>query len=317
MAQTLTSDVFNPEILTDYVTAKFYESSALIRSGVVEFGMIDDQISQGGNTVTMPAWKIAMTAMQHKEEEADITMSKLSDRQELSPIVHRYAGISINDLAKLQVKADPNAEAGRQISEIVGIDTNDVLVNVLEGAMGNLTANQYDYSATGTITATAVSTAKAKLGDFRSMLRGGVHLMHSKVENDLIVLGAVTYAQGAPTQFGDQAIELGTVPTFMGDIIITDDELTLDGSDYRSFIIGRNAMFISYQRGVMIESDRDIKQKSDDITWDFHLVAHLKGVGYGSSAPANPTLAELGTAGNWSLSAESAKLVNCVRLQTQ
>lgn len=317
MAQTLSTDVYDPEILTDYVTAKFYESSELVRSGAVDTGVVDGAISQGGTKVTMPAWKIAMTSMQHKEEEADITMSKLTDRQELSPVVHRYAGISINDLAKLQVKADANAEAGRQIAEIVGIDVNDVLVNTLEGAMGNLTANQYDYSATGTITATAVSTAKQKLGDFRKNIRGGVHLMHSKVENDLIVLGAVTYAQGSPTQFGDQAIELGTVPSFMGDIIITDDELTLDSTDYRSFILGKGAMFISWQRKVMIESDRDIKQKSDDMTWDFHLVSHLKGVGYGSSAPSNPTLAELGTAGNWSLNAESAKLVNCVRLQTQ
>lgn len=316
MAQTLNTDVFDPEILTDYVTAKFYESSELIRTGAVDTGLVDGAIAQGGTTVTMPAWKIAMTAMQHKEQEADITMSKLSDRQELSPVIHRYAGISINDLAKLQVKADPNQEAGKQIAEIVGIDANDCLVNVLEGAMGNLTANQYDYSGTGTITATAVSTAKAKLGDFRKNLRGGVHLMHSKVENDLIVLGAVTYAQGSPTMFGNDAIELGTVPSFMGDIIITDDELTLDSTDYRSFILGKGAMFTSWQRKVMIETDRDIKQKSDDMTWDFHLVCHLKGVSYSSSAPDNPTLTELNTADNWALNAESAKLVNCVRLQT-
>ncbi len=316
MSQMLTSDVLNPEILTDYVTAKFYESSELIKTGAVSFGDVDADIAKGGNVVTMPAWKIAMTAMQHKAEEADITLSKLSDREELSPVIHRYAGISINDLAKLQVKSDPNTEAGKQIAEIVGIDTNDCLVNVLEGAMGNLTANQYDYSATGSITATAVSTAKAKLGDFRKNLRAGIHMMHSKVENDLIVLGAVTYAIGAPTIFGDSAIQLGTVPNFMGDIIITDDELKKDGGDYRSFILGKGAMFISWQRKVLVETDRDIKQKSDDMTWDFHTVCHLKGVSYGSSAVANPTLAQLNTAGNWALNAESAKLVNCVRLQT-
>ncbi len=136
------------------------------------------------------------------------------------------------------------------------------------------------------------------------------------MKGSLITLGAVTYAQGSPTIFGNSAIDLGYVPTFMGDIIIADDELTLSGTDYLSYIIGLQAMFISWQRKVMVETDRDIKQKSDDITTDFHVVCHLKGVGYGSSSPANPTLPEIATAGNWALNAESAKLVNCVRLQT-
>jgi len=318
MSSTLTSNVYDPEILTDYVTAKFYTKAPLIASGAVSKGDVDGEISQGGTTVKMPSWNIAMSSMQHKAEEAEITMSNLQDKQENSPVIHRYAGIDINDLATLQSKDDPNGEAGKQIANIVGIDVNYCLRNVMEGAMKPLiaaTENYYDYSATGTINATAVSTAAQTLGDFRPNLKGGILYCRSNQENDLIVLGAVTYAQGAPTQFGNEALEMGTVPTFMGYIVVTDDVIAKDGSDFRSYIIGREAMFISWQRKVLVEKDRDIKTKKDEITWDYHTVCHLKGVSWKGTA-TNPTIAQLATQTNWERKAESAKLVNCVCLQT-
>ncbi len=316
MSSTLTTNVINPEILTDYVTAKFFESSELVRSGAVSTGDVDGDISKGGNRVEMPSWNIASSQMQHKAESADITLKAMDDKKEISPVVHRYDGISINDLAKLQVKSDPNAEAGKQIAEIVGHDTNDVLVNVLEGAIASVSANLIDYSGTGDIDATAVSNAMALLGDFRKNLKKGTLLMHSTVENDLIVLGAVTYAKAAVTMFGDIALEEGMVPTFMGLKVLTDDELQKDGGNFRSYIIGNNAMFISWQRKVLVEKDRDIKKKVDEVTWDYHAVGHLKGVSYKAASVDNPTLANLSTSSNWELKAESQKLVNCVRLQT-
>ncbi len=65
------------------------------------------------NDMTAPLIRVFITDMDThggiESRDANATGDKISpyDQVRCSPVIHRYAGISINDLAKLQVKSDP------------------------------------------------------------------------------------------------------------------------------------------------------------------------------------------------------------------
>jgi hypothetical protein len=101
--------------------------------------------------------------------------------------------------------------------------------------------------------------------------------MHSKVFGDLIQAGVIQNQY----QSGMDVLKTGLMPTLLGLPVFLSDRVTINVvsavNRYNTYIVGRGALALFYQRQVMIEFDRDILKKTDLISSDVHFAAHLFG----------------------------------------
>ncbi len=81
--------------------------------------------------------------------------------------------------------------------------------------------------------------------------------------------------------FGNSAAATGLIPTLLGLPVFLSDRVTINVvsaiNQYHTYLVGRGALALFYQRQVMVEFDRDILKKTDLISADIHFASHLFG----------------------------------------
>ena len=92
-----------------------------------------------------------------------------------------------------------------------------------------------------------------------------------------------------------------SVPFYMGMRVIRSKDVPVTGSSpnkkFACYVMASGAVGTGQQAALRTEVDRDILAKSDAMSVDWHNVYHPLGARYTGSA--NPTTADLATAGNW------------------
>jgi hypothetical protein len=284
MAFTAISDIINPEVLADQISAKFPDYLVLGNSNLVE---VDSTFPLGspGTKFKMPFWKrIAVFA--DLTEGTAMTPGKISAAAEFCTVVRGGAAFQVLDTSELVSKADPVGEIASQLARRAAeyIDTKLV-------AQAELTPNKFDQSigaaqtnANGTVDQNAIIKSMLVLGDNHSaLLKGGAIIMHSKVYGDLLQTGAIQNQY----QSGMDVLRSGTVPTVLGLPIILSDRVTITTQSaknlYRTYMIGPGSLALFYQRQVMTEFDRDILLQADVIASTVHFAPHL--FGYDDNTP--------------------------------
>lgn len=317
MPSTQISDIIDPEILTQQVSARFPDKIRLAEAGAVQLSSDIAGIQRGGTMVKIPRWN-RIGDFERKIEGSGFSVQKIDAVEELGVVVRRGAAYGVEDSASLVSLADPMAEIAAQIAEKAAREVHDTLINVLVGAtpVGN-TSDQA--AATGTkvnITGDIVRDALIRLGDQFEDLAAVV--MHSHVFFDAHKAGLITYADQ-----GEDAtslnLRMGQQPYLFGRPVFVSDKVLLDTAGdnhvYDTYFLGRGALMVAYQRDLLVEVDRDILVKEDVISADVHYVPHLLGVGW-NVATTNPANTDLATDTNWALKVQEARSVKAVRLTT-
>lgn len=326
MAFTDPNNLIDPELLTDYAAAQYFEGIRVVRTGILEEINIEG-LAESSSIVEMPQWEI-IQAGQTLTPGNEITLGDLNDHKERHPVVRRYNGIENLDLARIISKGNPNEEVGRQIATSVARDYNRSGIATLQGCAAANTGNVI--ADTGAVPAiTDITSLEGVFGDIleQVMVNGtGILAMQSNAYRGYKALGLVsdpTVGDALQDDIVSGARFTGFRGQLLGHMIVVDDEIFRAGltskttGDLLTYLVGVGALKSAMQRQLNVEQDRSITRKSDQITWDVHRSLGVRGMDYTATVnKRGPEDTDLRTSGNWALVAEDAKLVPVASIQT-
>lgn len=129
MANTLHTDVFNPEILEETVKGRFAQKNAFMGSVLASLGVVvvDGSMPEGGpdaigTTVKVPRFGVIGEFQEDLGEDTEATVNKIQQTTEESSITHDALAFSTSAWARGNSKVNPNVgdpyvEASDQIQE--------------------------------------------------------------------------------------------------------------------------------------------------------------------------------------------------------
>ena len=246
---TYLSDLFNPQVVGDRINKKLWDYvrfSPLAR--------IDNTLEgRPGNTITLPYYNKSITA-QVTNEGQDIVLSKLTESTTTVTIKKIAAGCQITDEALLSAYGNPMDEAIDQIARAIAdaVD-NDMLAVMAAGADASMT------TAAGAFTANGVAEALTLFGED---IDGDKVLLVNPASYE-VLRKATGWIAG--TDVAANLVIRGTVGMIYGCQVVVSNKLT---SANCAYIVKPGVLAVYNKRELLVESDRDIINKSTVITAD-------------------------------------------------
>ena len=243
-------DVFNPQVLSDMISAELEHAIALAPLATVGTRLE----GRAGNTITMPKWGYIGDAEDVAEGE-DITIKKMSHTVTSVTVKKAGIGVEMTDEAVLSGYGDPAGEAKNQILMSLANKMDNDLLDSLGDSELSINASSIKVST--------LLEAKAKFGE--------------KVNQPAVLLVPSTqYIQIASDilnfEHTDKVLIDGAVGKVAGLQVVISDKLT----DTEAYIVAAGALGLEYKRRVLVETDRDIVSGSNVITGNVHYVAYLR-----------------------------------------
>lgn len=254
---TLLANLIDPEVIGRRLEAKLTKAMKFAPLAQVDTTLV----GRPGDTLSFPAWtyigKATVTA-----EGQPITINQLTASTTPVTVKKVGNGVELTDEAVLSGYGDPVGEATNQLAVSVADALDDELVAVLNGN----TSNTHTVAATGTVDADDIADALVNFGedidgekvvlvnpaDYKVLRKSQSWLPASEIAAEILVKGAVGEVAGCQ-------------------VIVT--ERLAAGTAH---IVKPGAVAIILKRDTMIESDRDIINKSTVMTVDKHFAAYLK-----------------------------------------
>ena len=129
MATTQFSNMINPEVMAEMISAKVAK-----RVSVIPFAKVDTTLQgQAGNTITLPVFEYIGDAA-NVAEGASIGASALTTTHKQFTIKKIAKGVDITDEAILSGYGDPVGEANRQLIMAISQKIDQDAIDALEGA---------------------------------------------------------------------------------------------------------------------------------------------------------------------------------------
>lgn len=251
--ETILSSIVNPQVLADMIDAKLVDAMKF-----TPLCMIDNTlVGRPGDTISLPSYSYIGDAGDIAEL-ADIPISELTASTQDVKVKKVGKGATISDEAVLSGYGDPVGEIGKQLTlSIASKLDNDVLA-----ALDNASLIQ----PVVTVTADEVNDALIKLGeDFE----GDKYLFVSPT-----TYAALRHATDwlPASEIAAGAIMSGVVGMIYGCYVVITNKIT---ETDRAYIVKPGAVAIFMKRGTLVESDRNIVNKSTTFTADKHYAAYL------------------------------------------
>lgn len=252
---TYLTNLVNPQVLADMIDKKLVDAIKFAPLADIDYTLA----GRPGDTITLPSWNYIGAASVTAEGE-NITIHQLT-ASTVSASVHKLGiGVQITDEAVLSGYGDPIGEAVRQETLSIAAGVDDEVLAILGSIASAMTASA------SSITPDAVNDALELFGEdidgtkvvlvdptlYTAFRKADDWLPASEIAADRLVRGAVGEA------FGCQ-------------VIVTNK---LKGKD-AAYIVKPGALRIFLKRDTLVETDRNIVNKSTIMTADKHFVAYL------------------------------------------
>lgn len=240
MAQTQLSNMINPEVMKDMISAELADAIRF-----APLARIDNTlVGQPGDTVTVPRFQYIGDAVDVAEGVAMGTTVLTTSSQQAS-IKKAGKAIELTDESVLSGYGDPVGEAQRQlrmaISNKVDNDSLDALAT---------TTLVHTTAAGGSLTVTEVETAQG--------------LFNDEDDEDMVLLANPSDAADLrndasgnwtrASALGDQMLVRGVFGEVLGAQVIRSRKLAVG----TAYLVKRGALAIYMKRDVIVENDRDI-----------------------------------------------------------
>ena len=248
---TYLADLFNPQVIGDRINKKLVDAIKFAPLARV----YNNLEGRPGSTITLPVYDFLGLA-ETVDEGADIPIKKLTEQT--TPVtIHKVGiGVQITDEAILSAYGDPVGEAVDQIAlSIASAVDNNVLAEMGTGASASMTTDAAALSADGIADALTL---------FGEDIDGPKVLLTNPVGYQTL---RKTTGWIPGTEVGANAIIRGTVGMIYGCQVVVSNKLVTANCSY---IVKPGAIAIYNKREILVETDRDIINKSTVITADRH-----------------------------------------------
>lgn len=260
---TMLANLINPQVLADMIDGKLVDYMRFAPLATI------DRTLQGrpGNTITLPSYAYIGDAST-VAEGADIGISQLTTSS--TPVtIHKIGnGVQITDEAVLSGFGDPLGEAIKQLTLSIASQVDNEFLGVLNGIASPMV---HTAATAGTLAFNDVADALELFGEdvedgsarallispkqYTGLRKTPGWLPASDISAELAIRGVVGMVQGCQ--------------------VIVSNKLKEASSKENAFIVKAGALRLFMKRGVLVESDRDIINKSTVITADSHFAPYL------------------------------------------
>lgn len=251
---TKLADLFDPQVIGDMIDVKLIDAIKLAPLAKVDTTLV----GRPGSTILLPKYAYIGAAVT-VAEAADIPIKKLSETTTPVAVYKVGNGVQITDEAVLSGYGDPIGEAAMQLTLSIAdtVDTN--LMTALDGN----TVNVHTY--TGNFNADVIADALVKFGED---IDGAKALLINPTEY------AVLRKNGGWVPASEVAAGIalsGTVGYVQGCQVVVTNRVTAGSAQ----IVKPGALAMYLKRDTLVETDRDIINKSTVITADKHFATYL------------------------------------------
>lgn len=258
MAVTMLSDLVNPTVVADTITAGL--PKAIKMTPVCEVNR--DLVGTPGNTISVPTYEYIGDATDVAEGTAiDVTTLTATSTQATVKKVGK--AVTLTDEAALSGTGDPINEATNQLKlSIASKVDNDILAALQTGTT----------AVTGVFSLGLVSSALDKFEDEEIGERKFL-FVNPAMMGVLRMDETFTHA----SELGDKTLMTGAVGTVFGcEVIPTRKIAAGEGGVYTCALAKEGAVALYLKRDVNVETGRDVLKKETVISADEHYVTALR-----------------------------------------
>lgn len=271
MATTTLSNIINPQVMADMVSAQLPKALQVSRLYRVDTTLV----GKAGNTITVPRWAY-IGAADELAEGVEGTTTQMTATDVDYTVKKAVKNVELTDEALLSGYGDPKGEAVRQLRMAIADKVDNDGIALLNGIKSTDTGAQIVDGLTG-LNYANVCAGLDKLGDEE---QGGdkVLLVDQK---GIAALRLDTRFVDRYSDAGTEMMASGVVGRIAGcDVVISNKLNPASGKAHKAFICkvdengGPLTAFI--KRDVTVESDRNIIAKKTVISADEHYVVAIE-----------------------------------------
>lgn len=253
--------LIDPEVLAPMIEQKMVDLMKFAPLARLDYTL------QGrpGSTINLPSYAYIGDAVDVDEGE-DIPIAELTQSSVDVSIKKAGKGVQITDEAVLSGYGDPIGEAINQLGLAVASKTDNDIVSVL-----NAIAAPMIFEADGILSSDVIANALLKFGEDidgeKVLLIAPEQLAQLRVNENWI----------PATDMGVKALMSGVIGMIWGCQVVISNKIKLDpvSGKFANFIVKPGALAVYMKRDTLLETDRDIINKSTVMTVDKHYVAYL------------------------------------------
>lgn len=252
---TKLANLFNPQVVGDMIDKKLVDAIRFSPLATVDTTLV----GRPGSKLTLPSYAYIGDASVVGEGE-DIPVAQLTQSTAEVEIHKIGKGVQITDEAVLSGYGNPEEEAVAQILTALASQADKEMLAVLEGIGSEMT-----HTGDTVLTADNVADALVKFGedidgdkvllcnaeDYNAIRKANDWVPASEIAANMVIRGSVGMVHGCQVVISNK----------------------LAGKP--AFIVKPGALRLILKRDTLVETDRDIVNKSTVITADKHSVAYL------------------------------------------
>ena len=263
MPVTLLSDLINPQVMGDMISAELEK-----KLRATDFYRVDRTlVGRAGDTITVPSWLYIGPAADLAENQ----QGEISDMHTVDvsyTVKKAVKNVSLTDEAVLSGYGDPVGEATKQLRMSIQDKMDDDGIALLKGIDSS---NGHVHTiASGAITYDDIIDAMDLMEQFKEEQGTTAYLLvnHATAKN---IRKSPQFVE-LPTAMRDQVIATGVVGSIAGCSIIISNKL----SDKEAYILTPECFTAFMKREVNVENERQMLFKRTIIGSDCHYVIAIE-----------------------------------------
>lgn len=261
MAETLLSNLINPQVMADMVSAKLEKNLAL-----TGFYKVDNTLTgKAGNTITVPTYDYIGAADDLAENTAGTAVALTATDVEYT-VKKAAKFITLTDEAVLSGYGDPKGEAARQLRMSIQDKIDNDGIALLEAINGTSVGKGMVYD--GSSNALSYDAVVEAL-DLLNLEEEGADL-YLLVSRD----GIKQLRKDSKFIDKEQGKILGT--GVVGTVAGCKVKISKKVSNGRAYVMGKNALTAFIKRNVNVETQREIMYKRTILSADEHYTVAIE-----------------------------------------
>ena len=266
MAVTTTTDVIVPEVWGDLAADEFIGKAVVFNSPATTTS--DQLVGIPGDTIKFPKWNL-LNDLDDLTENVPMIPEKLTQTSSEATIKEAGKAVEFTDSADLYGLGSPGDEARRQFGVLAARKVDGDLITAALAA-GNLTAP----AITGALTWAGIVGGLAMFGDdWDPADFAGLYVRSDQVAQVMI---DDQFINAANTPNGNGIIQRGLLGAIAGLNVFVTNRIPTG----KAFIARNGSLGALYKRRPIVETDRDILNRSTVVTTNLHYATkRLKDTG--------------------------------------